>query len=132
MDDEQPIDVEADAALEFEHEQRQYAELLRLPQASIDRIVREVLPNGFHAQKEVRVAFARAVAVFILSIGSAAFEAAQQSKRKGIVQRDVTQALAKMQLNLPELKQLAQQFKQQMAAQKADTSAATANESIAE
>ncbi|KAI6231159.1 DNA polymerase epsilon subunit 3 [Aphelenchoides besseyi] len=130
MDDEQPIDVEADAASEFEREQRDYAEVLRLPQAPIDRIVREVLPSGFHAQKEVRVAFARAVAVFILSVGSAAFDSAQQSKRKGIVQRDVTQALAKMQLNLPELKQLAQQFKQQTAAQKTNTS--TANDSMVE
>ncbi|KAI6242574.1 DNA polymerase epsilon subunit 3 [Aphelenchoides fujianensis] len=120
----------------FAEEQRAALDAMKLPQAPVDRIVKEVLPAGFHAQKEVRVAFARALSIFIVCLGTSAQECAQQAKRKGIVLKDVSQAVAKMQLELPEIRSLVQNFKQAAAAEKAaaktQRSAAntTANETI--
>lgn len=49
--DEEENPVDANTLEEFMEEQKRAAEAMRLPQAPIDRIIKEMLPNGMHASK---------------------------------------------------------------------------------
>ncbi|KAI6190530.1 hypothetical protein M3Y97_00128000 [Aphelenchoides bicaudatus] len=118
--------VEAEPSDEFMEEQKRAADAMKLPQAPIDRIIKEMLPPGMQCTRETRAIFSRAVSVFIICLGTASHDSAVSAKRKGILEKDVLSALKKMHLNIPEITMLLENFKanaeQQKQAKAADSS----------
>ncbi|CAD5231714.1 unnamed protein product [Bursaphelenchus xylophilus] len=108
-------------------EANEFVEVLKLPQAPIDRIIKECLPAGFHASKETRTVFARAVAVFVLCLGTAASDNAKLGKRKTINVKDVKNALRMMRLDLPEIDELVERFIEQLETEKVSKADQTKN-----
>ncbi|VDN84362.1 unnamed protein product [Brugia pahangi] len=69
------------------------AEDLRLPQTVIGRLVKDALPPDVIISKDVRIAIARAAAVFILHAATYAQECAVSNKRKTVTALDVLNAV---------------------------------------
>ena len=63
------------------------------PAASINRIIKNVLPDNVQLTKEARAAFVRAAGIFIFYITHAANEFTRDSKRQTIFPQDIINAL---------------------------------------
>jgi DNA polymerase epsilon subunit 3 len=64
-----------------------------LPLACVNRVLKAALPGNFSLTKETRLAFARAVGVFVFYLTHCASEVSRDSKRQTIVTNDVIKAL---------------------------------------
>ncbi|KAK9877234.1 hypothetical protein WA026_016980 [Henosepilachna vigintioctopunctata] len=67
---------------------------LNLPNAPIQKIIKEALPESVHIGKDARSALSRAASVFVLYITSQASKQAQKFKRKTLSGQDVMNALS--------------------------------------
>merc|ERR1712142_539578 len=68
-------------------------EELNLPNAVITRIIKEAIPPGSIVSKDAKMGISRATSLFILYIGQAAMEIANDNKRKTVKESDVIKAL---------------------------------------
>merc|ERR1711962_1055774 len=68
-------------------------EELNLPNAVITRIIKEAIPPGSIVSKDAKMGISRATSLFILYIGQAAMEIANDNKRKTVKESDVLKAL---------------------------------------
>ncbi|GMT33957.1 hypothetical protein PFISCL1PPCAC_25254 [Pristionchus fissidentatus] len=91
---------------------------LRLPAAVIARIVKDALPPNAAVSKEAKTALARAAAVFILNVTTAANEYADGNKRKTIAATDIYHAIKVL-----DCEQLEKPLHEAVEAWKADKSA---------
>ena len=66
------------------------------PQASVNRIVKQVLPPNVQLTKDARAAFTRAAGVFIFYLTHCANEFSKESKRQTIYASDIKKALTEL------------------------------------
>lgn len=66
---------------------------LNLPQASVQKIIKEALPDNVNIGKDVRAALSRAASMFILYITAQGTQIAQKSNRKTLTAQDMFEAL---------------------------------------
>jgi len=66
---------------------------LSLPNAVVQRIIKEAVPPGTIVAKDARLAISRATSLFVLYIGQAAMEFAIKNKRKTVKESDLIDAL---------------------------------------
>eukprot|EP01039_Chlorochromonas_danica_P016708 gene16708-19808_t len=80
------------------HEEQQSSSLERPPEfepplASVNRVIKAVIPDNVLLTKDARAAFARAAGIFIFYITHAANEFSRENKRHTIFTADVLNAL---------------------------------------
>ncbi|GJQ76834.1 putative sequence-specific DNA binding protein [Trypoxylus dichotomus] len=86
---------------------------LNLPNAPVQRIIKEVLPESVIIGKDVKAAVAKAASMFILYITSLSTQIAQKVNRKTLAAQDIFDALEEAEFeefNEP-LKQALAEFK---------------------
>lgn len=66
---------------------------VNLPNASVQRIIKEVLPDSLSVGKDVKAAVAKAASMFILYITSLSTQSAQKMNRKTLTAQDIFDAL---------------------------------------
>lgn len=66
------------------------------PQASVNRIVKQVLPLNVQLTKDARAAFTRAAGVFVFYLTHCANEFSKEGKRQTIYSSDIKKALAEL------------------------------------
>ena len=66
------------------------------PQASISRIIKNVLPPNVMVTKDARAAFTRAASIFIFYLTHCANDFSRESKRQTIYLQDVKNALREL------------------------------------
>nr|CAI5838673.1 unnamed protein product [Callosobruchus analis] len=66
---------------------------LTLPNASVQKIIKEALPDNTNVGKDARLALSRAASVFVLYVTSQASNEAQKVNRKTLTKEDVINAL---------------------------------------
>lgn len=66
------------------------------PQASVNRIVKQVLPPNIQLTKDARAAFTRAAGVFIFYLTHCANEFSKEGKRQTIYASDIKKALKEL------------------------------------
>lgn len=66
---------------------------LNLPHASVQKIIKEALPDNINIGKDVKNALAKAASMFILYITSQGCQVAQKCNRKALVAQDIFEAL---------------------------------------
>lgn len=72
---------------------------LNLPNASVLKIIKDVVPDSVNIGKEARTALARAAAVFVLYISTHASQEAQKVNRKTLLGQDVIDALTSLEFD---------------------------------
>ncbi|KRT79900.1 hypothetical protein AMK59_7868 [Oryctes borbonicus] len=95
---------------------------LNLPNAPVQRIIKEVLPESVIIGKDVKAAVAKAASMFILYITSLSTQIAQKVNRKTLVAQDIFDALEEAEFeefNEP-LKQALAEFKSSKSNKKDD------------
>ncbi|CAG9854750.1 unnamed protein product [Phyllotreta striolata] len=70
---------------------------LNLPNASVQKIIKEVLPDSVNIGKDARSALSRAASVFVLYVTSQASNEAQKGNRKTLTPKDVMTALTELE-----------------------------------
>jgi len=66
------------------------------PQASVSRIIKQVLPNNVQLTKDARAAFTRAAGIFIFYLTHTANEFSKENKRSTILPADIKNALREL------------------------------------
>ncbi|CAH1994133.1 unnamed protein product [Acanthoscelides obtectus] len=66
---------------------------LTLPNGSVQKIIKEALPDNTNVGKDARLALSRAASVFVLYVTSQASNEAQKVNRKTLTKEDVINAL---------------------------------------
>lgn len=69
-----------------------------LPNAVVQRIIKEALPAGINVGKEARETISRAASIFVLYLTSTARDQLQLRNQKTLTPADVTLALQKMEM----------------------------------
>ena len=64
-----------------------------LPQASINKIIKAVLPESANVTKDARAAFTRAATIFIFYVTHCANDFCKENKRQTIFTADILNAL---------------------------------------
>ncbi|XP_045480509.1 DNA polymerase epsilon subunit 3 [Harmonia axyridis] len=72
---------------------------LNLPNASVQKIIKEALPESVNIGKDAKAALSRAASVFILYITSEASKGAQKDGRKTLSGQDVFKAIEKLEFD---------------------------------
>ncbi|KAL3285367.1 hypothetical protein HHI36_019475 [Cryptolaemus montrouzieri] len=70
---------------------------LNLPNASVQKIIKDALPESVNIGKDARSALSRAASVFVLYVTSQASKEAQKSHRKTLMGQDVLNALEELE-----------------------------------
>ncbi|XP_018574899.1 DNA polymerase epsilon subunit 3 [Anoplophora glabripennis] len=70
---------------------------LNLPNASVQKIIKEALPDHVIVGKDAKSALSRAASVFVLYITSQASTEAQKANRKTLVGQDIITALEELE-----------------------------------
>ncbi|KAG5899789.1 hypothetical protein JTB14_006124 [Gonioctena quinquepunctata] len=70
---------------------------LNLPNASVQKIIKEALPDSVNIGKDARSALSRAASVFVLYVTSQASNEAQKNSRKTLIGKDVIKALEELE-----------------------------------
>lgn len=73
-------------------------EELLLPNAVVQRIIKEALPDGINVAKDARAAISRAASIFVLYLSSTARDQLKTRKQKTLTPADVIQALEAMEM----------------------------------
>ncbi|XP_028135923.2 DNA polymerase epsilon subunit 3 [Diabrotica virgifera virgifera] len=69
---------------------------LNLPNNTVQKIIKEVLPDSVYIGKDARSALSRAASVFVLYVTSQASNEAQNNNRKMLIANDVLKALEEL------------------------------------
>jgi DNA polymerase epsilon subunit 3 len=88
---------------------------LNLPNAVINKIIKEALPDNVNISKDARLAISKAASVFVLYSTSCANNFAMQHKRKTITGQDVLDAMKEMEFErfVEPLKRSLEAYKEQ-------------------
>lgn len=70
---------------------------LNLPNASVQKIIKEALPENVIIGKDAKSALSRAASVFVLYITSQASNEAQKANRKTLIGQDIITALEELE-----------------------------------
>lgn len=70
---------------------------LNLPNSSVQKIIKEAIPDNVNVGKDARSALSRAASVFILYVTSQASKEAQKVNRKSLLGQDVITALEELE-----------------------------------
>ncbi|CAG9829900.1 unnamed protein product [Diabrotica balteata] len=70
---------------------------LNLPNTTVQKIIKEVLPDSVYIGKDARSALSRAASVFVLYVTSQASNEAQNNNRKMLIANDVLKALEELE-----------------------------------
>ncbi|XP_056639064.1 DNA polymerase epsilon subunit 3 [Diorhabda sublineata] len=69
---------------------------LNLPNTSVQKIIKEALPDNINIGKDARSALSRAASVFVLYVTSQASNEAHKNNRKTLIAKDVIKALEEL------------------------------------
>lgn len=72
---------------------------LNLPNSSVQKIIKEALPDSVNIGKDARSALSRAASVFVLYVTSQASNEAQKGNRKTLIAKDVMTALEELEFD---------------------------------
>lgn len=72
---------------------------LNLPNASVQKIIKEALPESINIGKDAKAALSRAASVFILYVTSEASKGAHKDGRKTLLGQDVIKAIEKLEFD---------------------------------
>ncbi|XP_044747938.1 DNA polymerase epsilon subunit 3 [Coccinella septempunctata] len=72
---------------------------LNLPNASVQKIIKEALPESINVGKDAKAALSRAASVFILYVTSEASKGAHKDGRKTLLGQDVLKAIEKLEFD---------------------------------
>ncbi|CAG9828534.1 unnamed protein product [Diabrotica balteata] len=70
---------------------------LNLPNNTVQKIIKEALPESVNIGKDARSALSRAASVFVLYVTSQASNEAQKNNRKTLIASDVLKALQELE-----------------------------------
>ncbi|KAJ8919791.1 hypothetical protein NQ315_006320 [Exocentrus adspersus] len=86
---------------------------LNLPNASVQKIIKEALPDNVNIGKDARSALSRAASVFVLYITSQASNEAQKADRKTLTGQDIIKALEELEFEnfIEPLQEVLKEFK---------------------
>ncbi|CAH0547479.1 unnamed protein product [Brassicogethes aeneus] len=86
---------------------------LNLPNMSVQKIIKEAIPENVNIGKDARSALSRAASVFILYVTSQASKEAQKANRKTLIGQDVIAALEELEFEdfIDPLQDLLKEFK---------------------
>ncbi|XP_019877337.1 DNA polymerase epsilon subunit 3 [Aethina tumida] len=86
---------------------------LNLPNSSVQKIIKEAIPDNVNVGKDARSALSRAASVFILYVTSQASKEAQKVNRKSLLGQDVITALEELEFEdfVEPLQELLKEFK---------------------
>ncbi|OAF66518.1 DNA polymerase II subunit 3 [Intoshia linei] len=88
---------------------------LNLPQACVNRIIKEAIPPNVHVSKEVKTVISKAASVFVLYTTACANNLAISNKRKTLLAKDIIEAMNGMNFStfVPELETSLKVFRDQ-------------------
>ncbi|RZB40063.1 CBFD NFYB HMF domain containing protein [Asbolus verrucosus] len=70
---------------------------LNLPNLTVQKIIKDALPDGVNVGKDARSALSRATSIFVLYITSQASKEAQKANRKTLLGQDIIAALEELE-----------------------------------
>lgn len=70
---------------------------LNLPNTSVQKIIKEALPDNVNVGKDARSAVSRAASIFVLYVTSQASKEAQKANRKTLLGPDIINALEELE-----------------------------------